>query len=475
MRAVIYARVSDDDRQNGRSVSEQEQECRDAAASHGWSVDRVFVDNARSASRYARKAREGHTNLLAHLANQPADVLILWESSRGDRELERWASLLNLCRGRGVQVHITTHRRTYDLERPRDWRTLAEDGVDSAYESDKTRERVLRAVRSQAAQGKPHGKLLYGYRREYDDRGRFVAQVEHAEQALIVRECARRVAGGEPLYAIAADLNDRGVPAPLGGKWAPTQIKRLATNPGYAGLRVHRGQIIGPAEWPAIVDEGTFGEAVRRMTDPRRTGDTALRDRSLKHLLSGILMAPCGGRTRVLSNRGYPTYVCHENACVAVRTTPAEEFVVDMVVQRLERPDILQALAAQGDRQAAIDEETADQLQARLDGFYVQAAEGKVSPAGLAAIEARLLPQIEQARQRGLQAPVPHLVRDVAGPDARSRWDALTIGQRREVVDKLCELRVARTVRGSRFTFHRLGESRWRGDPKTWADYWGTL
>jgi site-specific DNA recombinase len=472
MRAVIYCRVSDDDRQDGRSVGEQERECRESANEHGWTVDQVYVDNDRSASRYARRERKGHQQMLVHLRQEAVNALILWESSRGDRELERWAALLNLCRNRDIKVHIATHHRTYDLSRPRDWRTLAEDGVDSAYESDKTRERVLRAVRSQASRGLPHGRLLYGYRREYDDRGRFVAQVERTEQAAVVRECVSRVAGGEPLYTITADLNERGIPAPQGGKWIPTQIKRLATNPGYAGQRVHRGQVIGPADWPALVDEATYAEAVRRMSDPRRN---SIRDRSLKHLLSGLLQAPCGGRTRVLSNRGYPTYICHTDYCVAVRTTPVEAFVVDMVVSRLEQPDVLQALATHGARKAASDGGTAEELQARLNGFYAEAAEGKISPGGLAAIEARLIPQIEQARQRAMQAPVSQLVLDVAGPGARARWEALAIGQRREVVDKLCELRVARTVRGSRFDFHRLGESRWRGDPKTWADYWETL
>lgn len=469
MRAVIYCRVSDDDRQDGRSVGEQEQECRDAAAEHGWTVDQVLVDNDRSASRYARRPRERYEQLLARLSTKPADVLILWESSRGGRELERWAGLLNLCRARGVRVHIVSHRRTYDLEQPRDWRTLAEDGVDSAYESDKTRERVLRSVRSQAAKGLPHGRLLYGYARTYDGRGQFVAQVEHAEQAAIVRECARRVAAGEALYAVAQDLNARAVPAPRGGLWQPTQVKRLVTNPGYAGHRVHRGQIVGPATWPALVDEATHTECVRRMSDPRRH---SVRDRSLKHLLSGILRAPCGGRTRVLSNRGYLTYVCHDDFCVGVRTTPVEEFVTDMVLERLEQPDVLAGLAARGDRDAAGAQGEADELQARLDGFVDAAARGELTPAALARIEARLLPEIEEARERALVAPVPQLLRDVAGPGARDRWARLAIGQQREIIDKLVDLRVATTVRGARFSYARLAPSRWTGDELTWGEHW---
>lgn len=473
MRAVIYCRVSADDRKDERSVGEQEAECRLAAVALGWTVVEVFVDNDVSASRYARKGRPGHEALLAYLGNQQVDVLMLWETSRGDRELERWAGLLNLCRRREVRIHVTTHERTYDLEVARDWKAMATDGVDNAYASEETRNRVARAVRANAQQGRPHGKLPYGYVRTYDERGGFLAQIEHPEQAAVVRECGRRVAAGESLYSIAQDLNARGVPAPRGGAWIPTQIKRLVTNPRYVGQRVHQGVVIGQAVWPAILDGATFAECTRRMSDPRRH---STRDRSLKYLLTGILRCgECGSPCRVIKNRGYHSYACWGGKgtfCVSVRTIHAEEFVVEQLVERLEQPDILSGIAARSDRAVADAESDAGELRTRLKGFYDQAALGKISPAGLAAIEEQLLPQIDEADERALQAPVPKFLRDVAGPGARKRWDRLELGRQREIVDKLAELRVGKTVRGARFDFRRLGESRWRGDDRTWGEHW---
>ncbi len=69
-------------------------------------------------------------------------MLQLWESSRGSREQAEWATLLNLLRDSGILLHVTSHRRLYDLNNPRDRRTLDEDGVDSAYESAKTSMRI---------------------------------------------------------------------------------------------------------------------------------------------------------------------------------------------------------------------------------------------------------------------------------------------------------------------------------------------
>ncbi|MFR9777310.1 recombinase family protein [Micromonospora sp. MS34] len=470
--AVIYARVSDDDKRQRRSVGEQEQECQQDAVDQAWTVARVFVDNDRSASRYARKQREEYAKLLDYLATEHVDVLILWESSRGGRELEGWAGLLNLCRRRRARIHVVTHRRTYDLENPRDWRTLAEDGVDSAYESEKTRERILRSVRGKAASGQPHGKLLYGYRRTYDDRGNFVAQVIHEDQAEVVREAARRVAAGEPCRSIAQDFNRRGIPTPRGGGhgWMLSQIRRTLLNPGYIGKRVHLGKIVGDAKWPAILDEGTYAVCRSILTDPRRKTQ---RDTAVRHLLSGAAVCDvCSSRMRVQKNRTHYAYLCSAQFCVSVKTAVLEQFVVTVLMARLSRPDALDLLAAAedaGEPEQARQE--VEEKRARLDEWYAAAARGEISPAGLASIERQLLAEIEAAESKAQHVDVPPLVRDLVGPGVEQRWERLNIGQQREVVSLLLDLRVGKTYRGARsLDPARLGNSRWRGDSQTWAE-----
>ncbi len=66
------------------------------------------------------------------------NVLIIWEPSRASRLLSAWSTLLETCQRLGVLIHVTSHQQTYDLDNPRHWRTLAEDGVDAVYEAEKT-------------------------------------------------------------------------------------------------------------------------------------------------------------------------------------------------------------------------------------------------------------------------------------------------------------------------------------------------
>jgi site-specific DNA recombinase len=73
-------------------------------------------------------------------------VLWLWESSRGDRKLSSWAAMLETCREHKVGIYVVTHRRLYDMVNGREWKTLAEDRVDSQAESDKTSEWTRQAA-----------------------------------------------------------------------------------------------------------------------------------------------------------------------------------------------------------------------------------------------------------------------------------------------------------------------------------------
>lgn len=471
--ADLYGRKSSDDR--GKSVDDQLTEGREAVDENGWKLGRVFADDNRSASRFARKGREDFAELLAHIRDGQCQLLVLWESSRGSRRLAEWAEFLELCRDRGVLLFVVSHHRTYDVRIGRDWKQLATDGVDAHAESNLISERTQRGKRRSAAAGTPAGKLQFGYSRIYDERGTFVEQVENAEQAALVREAARRVLAGESCYVIASDYNDRGIAGPRGGRWDLTQIKRLCVMPAYAGLRTHQGQVVGKAVWTGIHDAETYAQLLARLNDPKRRTQ---RDSSLRHVLSGLLRCEvCGSVMRVLVNRGkYASYVCKDGAHVTVRTTAVEAFVVEMVLGRLERGDAL-SIFDQPERTADVGKAAAEvaTLEGELAEWRALAKARKVSPASFAEFEADLLPRIEAARRRAGAAPVviPEPIRKLVEAP-RKRWADLTVAQKREAIGIwVAELRLERIGRGKRvFDHHRLGASRWVGDSRTWGELW---
>lgn len=491
MRAVLYTRVSKDQTGDGDSVTEQEAEARLACAALGWTVVEVFSDNDVSASRYARKQREHHPRLLAYLEGQPVDVLALWEVSRADRELGRWVGLLDLCARRRVLIHVVTDERTYDLDIPSDRKALATAGVDSEHESAKTRKRVLRNVAANAAKGRPHGKLAYGYGRTYETardagRGRVRPKMKEQyvveEQAAILRELARRALAGESLYAISNDLNDRELSSP-GGKakgWEPTEIRRLLVSPVYIAKRVWRPKAGGDATvidgvWPAILTEDDHHRLVALLTAPERKTFT---DPAIKHLLSGLAKcAECGASMREQKNRSIRGYICKAGSCVSVKTQWIEDFVTETVLARVRRPDARAALLPSDES----DSERAA-AHAELTGLRRQLKEaedsvgtpGGISIAMLGRLETRLTPLIADAERRAAPPAPPSPALEALttpGVKVREKWDSFSILEQREVVHALLDLKVGKGRPGERsFRPTRLGASRWVGDDLTWAE-----
>jgi site-specific DNA recombinase len=449
LRAVIYTRVSSDPNDRGRSVSEQEGECRAVCERNGWQVVAVYSDNDRSASRYATKDRPEYARLIRHVEDGGCDVLVTWEASRAQRDLAAYAKLRDLCERRGVLLSYSG--RTYDMAEADDRFGTGLDALIAERESDQTRKRVLRAVRANAERGNPHGRLLYGYRREYDPATReLLGQVLDETTATVVREAARRVRAGETPYAVAQDFNRRGVPTPTGkGRgWDLTQIRRLCTNPGYAGLRVHQGKVTGRAAWPALYDEALHYELVAFFGNPKRRTQ---RDSAVRHLLSGIAVCGvCDGRMRVQKNRGYLAYLCVDGFHVSRRENDVDELVEGMAVKRLQQANVLAIMVPEGDETASRALGEAAEKRARLDAFYDSAAAGELSPAALSRIEARLLPEIEAAERRAHRATLPAVLVDTAGSDAAGKWERLSLPQRRTIIEALMVVRILPTARGAR-------------------------
>ncbi len=88
-----YLRVSLDRSGRARSLEEQHADHQRAAEEYGWVLDGdSYRDTSVSASRYSRKVRDDFNRLITDLEHDRfgAQVLMIWESSRGSRRVGEW-------------------------------------------------------------------------------------------------------------------------------------------------------------------------------------------------------------------------------------------------------------------------------------------------------------------------------------------------------------------------------------------------
>lgn len=472
-RADFYGRKSSSD--DGRSVASQEKDWLADCDANGFEPGRRFSDPDRSASRYAKKDRPDYAQLLAHIASGDCEMLALWESARGSRELGEWAALLNLCRTQGVPIRVISHRRTYDIRNRRDWRALADEAVDAADESEKISERTTRGKRDAAAEGRPVGRLGYGWTRTYDRRGRVDGQLPDPETGPIVEEIITRIAAlpeGETCGAIARDLNSRGIAAAEGGSWTDRQVRQLAIRPVYAGLRVHQGKVVGEGTWEPLVPREVWERAHARLTAHPSTGASHV----LHWCTGAVACALCGGNLRASPRKTGDAYSCRDCFKVSASARGLEGVLEPLIVGRLRKADVTALIGKQStdaDLRAAIAAETT--LRGRLEEHYREAARGDLSAGGLAAVEKLLLADIEAAARKVGRLALPSELGDLAGQtgdEIASKWPGYSARRKRDITRLLADVRLLPGTRydGPKFNHLRLAPSRWHGDSRTWGE-----
>jgi site-specific DNA recombinase len=443
-RAGVYERVSRAHDRNARSIEEQNADNRRSCEREEWTIARTFQDPNLSASRFTTRERPAYKALLAAIRDDELDVVVLWESSRGGRELEAWAGFLNACRKHRVKVHVTSHGRTYDLSVGRDWRSLAEDGVDSGYESEKTSERALRSRAASAVNGRPHGLAPYGYRRKYSELTReLIGQEPDPETAPVVEDIIFRVAGGEPIEAVTRDLNARGTPSPRGGQWTHATVRWICMNITYVGKRKHNGGPLLDGNWPPVSARPDFeqifwsgvsllGAESRKLTRPGRA----------RWLLSFVATcAKCGGVVAARETRDQMRYVCRDHGCFYITMDDVDDLVKRYVVGRLSQPGTYDKIAATDDRAVLSARAEAARLRGELADWEAAAIAGTVTPASFGKIEAGLLARIQEQEAAAMTASVPSALRDLLTPgaDIAAKWTAMEIPARKDVLRSLFE------------------------------------
>jgi site-specific DNA recombinase len=430
--AAIYTRISDDrDRSpdglgqaTGLGVKRQEEACRELAAERGWEVVAVYQDDDISA--FTGKARPRFEAMKDDIKAGVVNAIVAWAPARLTRHPRELEDLIDLLDAHSIEV--ATHiAGDYDLSTPGGRLVARIVGAVARQESEEKSERVkLKMGEIATAGGFKGGRRPYGYEA---DGVTIVPQ-----EAEAIRLMAELVTEGYGLRRVQQELEARGISTAAGGPWKFAVIGTILKSPRIAGLRLHRGEIVGQAAWPAIIDRATWDKVQTVLRDPARK-----HSRPARYLLTGLVVnvdgVPLSGANGFFGHstkrRIYLGPKAHIDA------DELDEFVTDVVLRytdahALTTPDEDPELAA---ALAALEQEEVEWAELR--------GQGEISLAEFMAGKKHMARRIAEARAR-LLAASPRVPAGVSGAlgrpgGLRQAWPAMSVPQRQRALAAVLE------------------------------------
>jgi site-specific DNA recombinase len=464
--AAIYCRISKDRVGAGLGVDRQRADCEELATRLGWTVAAVYTDNDISA--YSGKLRPGYQALLADLASGRVTAVLAWHTDRLHRRPVELEHYIAVCETHGVPTHCVK-AGPLDLATPSGRLVARQLGSVARYEVEHMIERQ-RSAKLQAAQAGKYrgGRRAFGYEKDG-------VTVRVSESAAVL-DASHRVLHGETLVSIARGWNDCGITSSTGARWTSISVHDVLVRARNAGVIEHGGEEVAKACWPAIVPYDVWRAVRVLLSDPSRRHP---RSADRRWLGSGLyLCGVCddGTTMRSASTTGgasgprRPTYRCKAGAHLARVAEPVDQFITDVVLERLSRPDarLLLTTDTREDTEALSAEAAA--LRVRLDELTTLYAEGAITGRQFAEGTAKIRQRLTEVEIRMANAVAGSPLAGFANADdVRAAWDAVSVSRRKAVVDTLMTVTLLPAPRGRRPGGHYFDPTSvdidWKGAP----------
>jgi hypothetical protein len=214
--------------------------------------------------------------------------------------------------------------------------------------------------------------------------------------------------------------------------------------PRNAGIAVYKGDEVGRGKWDAIVDEAKYRAVVAILSDPGRTVNRGAQPKWVGSLLYVCGRDGCGrGMTVTQSGgRSYPSYRCPTGHGGGRRAEIVDQYVEDVIVQRLSRDDAHDLLLP-GPEDVDVSglQAEAEQIRQRMKnlGGLFGAGHLELGPftEGMDTARGQLDGVTQQLARAATRDPLVDLV---GAPDVRKAWRALDLERQRNVLRALVEV-----------------------------------
>lgn len=477
---VLYLRKS----KGKTGIARQRRDGQVLAARLRWRIVAEFVDVDKTAHAKIGEPpppRPAYLKMLDMLRadNRPRPLgVISWHADRLHRSSDV-EQFIAVCIARKHPVE-TARSGNYELWTAIGQKRIRDDTNNAVYEVDHMIERLVSDREEKVRQGRwLGGPVPFGWkakRLDLDDDEKVLVLDPDAANA--IQWGCRQVLLGASQASVADEWNARGLRRKQGGLFEGGDARRVLLRPRNAGLMESHGEIVetelpgGVAEWPAIVSQATW-RAVKLLLDgpdrvkgnstvPKWLGTSLFRcgvcdgdegDGTVKtSMSSGWHNGERGARVAYRCKTGKRGHVSRDAARV-------DEFVTDVVVARLTKPDFIDLLTATPLPDLDLMRAELVALQGELADWRRMAEAREVTAVAFAPVERRLLADIKNKTAEMTAAVRSPVIRELIGmPDIAAAWAARDLVWKRAVLRNLVVVTIHKPNHKGRPPNWRRGE-----------------
>ena len=289
--AACYVRVSTDEQaEHGLSIPAQKSRLAAYSKSQGWNIYDFFIDDGYSGKDLERP---GIKRIMQAAWEKKFDILLVLKLDRLSRRQKDVLYILeDVLEPNGIGFKSATE--SFNTTTPFGKAALGMMAVFAQLERETIVERIKIAKKESAKQGRfMGGPIPYGYRYNFKTKTLEIDEM----QAKTVRWIDDQYLEGKYGYKHTSEnLERRGIPGPTNMRWNSVCVRKILTNPVYAGLTRH-GDDLYTGKHEAVIEPEKWQE-VQALIKNRG----AVRAAASVHtgLLSGIIWCgECGARMRV--------------------------------------------------------------------------------------------------------------------------------------------------------------------------------
>jgi len=291
----IYIRVSTEEQaKEGFSTNAQREKLKQYAFARGWDIYGFYIDDGISGKNL--KDRPEVLRLLDDVNQGKINNVLVYKIDRLTRSTKNLIELIDLFAVKGCAFNSLMESIDTSTATGRMFIKIV--GIFAEFERENLAERVSFGIEQKAREGNYiNCGGVYGY--DYDKAvGDIVFNKEEAEMVKNIYEMYLK---GTSFSRICKWLTERSVPTKRGGRWDPSTIESILSNPLYIGkiryglFNQKESFVVDDTRYPHIVDEDTFNR-VQAIMQNRQKNTPRYYPSENTYFLSFLICDDCGRR-----------------------------------------------------------------------------------------------------------------------------------------------------------------------------------